>query len=769
MDHRSRDYEEEARAAFLPRVPAGDDHPLADATPSVPSSSSARPAPRPSRPSAPPRSDDRVARSRDPLGASSDPLGAVPANRADSAPGARPTAASSDADADDDDASDSDSDASDSSSSSASRRRPLPAAGGPDPSALVAWSKFRASVHAEHAPDRLDSARARLALLEDPAAGARAEADARAARDAVARLARLETDLSEAWTAGDRVRALTLAIDAAGVLALERERGEEDAGDWDEWGEWFGEEFAEWFFGEDEFIAAERRHAAREARTRAYPLAFVAVADCLDAFAALVFQRIRRQCDWEDDGRRVDEDDALPSRPGGDFTCDDVRDAAKRTCENWRRKVADIRRVVPRVMVEAALMRLAHFTQRDPPTATLERLVAECERVADPLAAAYVRAYVARQGWFFCARRDPERTRRAMESLLGDHCAASLGGTSSEARLALMDPALGWLVRCASRGADAAATARTLDAARGRGGRGGVGVGVVRAAAIRAVLDAAPRRAIAACAERVAESFRAPESFGAATNGRFTAATAECVRALGETLARRPPRDLATRDRVARVAWAAIRRLPDADDAYLTPYLRCVDAWTEVVFEEDRAAEDARAGGGEGDLFREMLRDASRRLEAFVDGAAFEPASGASDAEDALGWGGFAGRDSGSTALDEARVALAASLATRALARARAGSRRRFAAIRGTPTERRSSRSSTSSAKTPRGAARRRRGGSSSASSRASRPRRGRGGTVSEALKVAGRSSRGTTGGGTTGSGFATRRRSNSRSTRRRR
>ena len=83
MDHRSRDYEEEARAAFLPRVPAGDDHPLADATPSVPSSSSARPAPRPSRPSAPPRSDDRVARSRDPLGASSDPLGAVPANRAE--------------------------------------------------------------------------------------------------------------------------------------------------------------------------------------------------------------------------------------------------------------------------------------------------------------------------------------------------------------------------------------------------------------------------------------------------------------------------------------------------------------------------------------------------------------------------------------------------------------------------------------------------------------------------------------------------------------
>ena len=680
MDHRSRDYEEEARAAFLPRVPAGDDHPLADATPSVPSSSSARPAPRPSRPSAPPRSDDRVARSRDPLGASSDPLGAVPANRADSAPGARPTAASSDADADDDDASDSDSDASDSSSSSASRRRPLPAAGGPDPSALVAWSKFRASVHAEHAPDRLDSARARLALLEDPAAGARAEADARAARDAVARLARLETDLSEAWTAGDRVRALTLAIDAAGVLALERERGEEDAGDWDEWGEWFGEEFAEWFFGEDEFVAAERRHAAREARTRAYPLAFVAVADCLDAFAALVFQRIRRQCDWEDDGRRVDEDEALPSRPGGDFTSDDVRDAAKRTCENWRRKVADIRRLVPRVMVEAALMRLAHFTQRDPPTATLERLVAECERVADPLAAAYVRAYVARQGWFFCARRDPERTRRAMESLLGDHCAASLGGTSSEARLALMDPALGWLVRCASRGADAAATARTLDAARGGGGRGGVGV--VRAAAIRAVLDAAPRRAVAACAERVAESFRAPEPPAAATNGRFAAATAECVRALGETLARRPPRDLATRDRVARVAWAAIRRLPDADDAYLTPYLRCVDAWTEVVFEEDRAAEDARAGGGEGDLFREMLRDASRRLEAFVDGDAFEPASGASDAEDALGWGGFAGRDSGSTALDEARVALASSLATRALARARGGL---ASAIRGDP------------------------------------------------------------------------------------
>ena len=46
------------------------------------------------------------------------------------------------------------------------------------------------------------------------------------------------------------------------------------------------------------------------------------------------------------------------------------------------------------------------------------------------------------------------------------------------------------------------------------------------------------------------------------------------------------------------------------------------------------------------------------------------------------GGGGFAGRDSGSTALDEARVALAASLATRALARAP----RAFAsAIRGDP------------------------------------------------------------------------------------
>ncbi|CAN0387388.1 unnamed protein product, partial [Hapterophycus canaliculatus] len=88
-----------------------------------------------------------------------------------------------------------------------------------------------------------------------------------------------------------------------------------------------------------------------------YPALFASVADLLEAFGVMVFERIRSRAG--DSG----EEAAHPSiiLPGAvaeghtlpkGWTCDDVGPEARETCRNWFYKTACIRELLPRVLIE---------------------------------------------------------------------------------------------------------------------------------------------------------------------------------------------------------------------------------------------------------------------------------------------------------------------------------------------------------------------------------------------------------------------------------
>uniref|UniRef100_A0A8C4NRH1 VPS35 endosomal protein-sorting factor-like n=1 Tax=Dicentrarchus labrax TaxID=13489 RepID=A0A8C4NRH1_DICLA len=114
-----------------------------------------------------------------------------------------------------------------------------------------------------------------------------------------------------------------------------------------------------------------------------YPSKFVLITDILDTFGRLVYDRIWTMCS---DPR------PLPDS----FTVDDVNDTAKETCLNWFFKIASIRELLPRLYVEAAILKCNRFLNKTGIQETLPRLTAMIRGIGDPLVAAYTRAYLCR-------------------------------------------------------------------------------------------------------------------------------------------------------------------------------------------------------------------------------------------------------------------------------------------------------------------------------------------------------------------------------------
>eukprot|EP01062_Namystynia_karyoxenos_P016788 TRINITY_DN16182_c0_g1_i1.p1 TRINITY_DN16182_c0_g1~~TRINITY_DN16182_c0_g1_i1.p1 ORF type:complete len:982 (+),score=374.39 TRINITY_DN16182_c0_g1_i1:91-3036(+) len=193
-----------------------------------------------------------------------------------------------------------------------------------------------------------DKARARLEQLEEGQAERRGEQTSYyTQKDLISHIEGFATELEQSWARGEKVKALRIVIQACKMLCTVR-------------------------------------------CPAMYPSLFVLVAKVLDTFGHLVFERIYQRAVESAQVRR------LP--PG--FDAADISHEAKDMCQNWFFKVASIRELIPRVMVEMALWRCHRFVVAGNRffSTTLERFARQCRGVGDTLIAHHMRFYLIRKG-----------------------------------------------------------------------------------------------------------------------------------------------------------------------------------------------------------------------------------------------------------------------------------------------------------------------------------------------------------------------------------
>uniref|UniRef100_A0A8C2BNX5 VPS35 endosomal protein-sorting factor-like n=1 Tax=Cyprinus carpio TaxID=7962 RepID=A0A8C2BNX5_CYPCA len=187
-----------------------------------------------------------------------------------------------------------------------------------------------------------EKVRTRLEELDDLEEGSQRELLNLSQQDYVNRIEELNQSLKEAWGSDQKVKALKIVIQCSKLLS-------------------------------DTSVI------------QFYPSKFVLITDILDTFGGLVYDRIWSMC-------------ADPHPLPESFSADDVNDTAKETCLNWFFKIASIRELVPRLYVEAAILKCNRFLTKSGIQETLQRLTAMIRGIGDPLVAVYARAYLCRVG-----------------------------------------------------------------------------------------------------------------------------------------------------------------------------------------------------------------------------------------------------------------------------------------------------------------------------------------------------------------------------------
>uniref|UniRef100_A0A3Q3J5X5 VPS35 endosomal protein-sorting factor-like n=1 Tax=Monopterus albus TaxID=43700 RepID=A0A3Q3J5X5_MONAL len=168
----------------------------------------------------------------------------------------------------------------------------------------------------------------------------------------------------------------------------------------------------------------------------------IVIQSCL-FLGRLVYDRIWTMC--SDSGPLPDS-----------FTVEDVNDTAKETCLNWFFKIASIRELLPRLYVEAAILKCNRFLNKSDIQETLPRLTAMIRGIGDPLVAAYARAYLCRVGMEVAPHLKDSLNRNFFD-LLGTF--QQISGESVQSQLVqqrvevpeyltLYSPAISWILQC---------------------------------------------------------------------------------------------------------------------------------------------------------------------------------------------------------------------------------------------------------------------------------------------------------------------------------
>ena len=115
-----------------------------------------------------------------------------------------------------------------------------------------------------------------------------------------------------------------------------------------------------------------------------YPRLFAIVSQSLDLFGERVYERLCIK--------------AFKTAQPGSFSPSEVDAKTKETAQNWLYKVSSIRELIPRIFVEAALLRIFSFLLDDPYSDTLSRLLQQTNGIGHPLISAYARSYIVKKG-----------------------------------------------------------------------------------------------------------------------------------------------------------------------------------------------------------------------------------------------------------------------------------------------------------------------------------------------------------------------------------
>ncbi|XP_041671104.1 VPS35 endosomal protein-sorting factor-like isoform X2 [Cheilinus undulatus] len=245
-----------------------------------------------------------------------------------------------------------------------------------------------------------EKVRTRLEELDDLEEGSQRELLNLSQQDYANRIEELNQSLKEAWASDQKVKALKIVIQCSKLLS-------------------------------DTSVI------------QFYPSKFVLITDILDTFGRLVYDRIWTMCS---DPR------PLPDS----FTVDDVNDTAKETCLNWFFKIASIRELLPRLYVEAAILKCNRFLNKSGIQETLPRLTSMIRGIGDPLVAAYTRAYLCRVGMEVAPQLKDSLNRNFFD-LLGTF--RQISGESVQNQLVqqrvevpeyltLYSPAINWILQC---------------------------------------------------------------------------------------------------------------------------------------------------------------------------------------------------------------------------------------------------------------------------------------------------------------------------------
>ncbi|CAL5390425.1 unnamed protein product [Camellia sinensis] len=150
-----------------------------------------------------------------------------------------------------------------------------------------------------------------------------------------------------------------------------------------------------------------------------YPTLFVLATDVMDMLGNMVWQRIKQKAEFAEDGNVIR---SLPENFDEKYICLD----AKETCSNWFFKIGSIRELLPRIYLELAILPCWSFLLNRPMD-VLERLVMMTRGIADPLASAYCRLYLAH-----CAQKLPQHN-------TNENC---------RSLVSLTEPAIEYIVKC---------------------------------------------------------------------------------------------------------------------------------------------------------------------------------------------------------------------------------------------------------------------------------------------------------------------------------